>query len=413
MERETIIATFPSIGILQLLLYSFIFVTLAVVIQHRYFSPISSIPGPALGTVATLFQTWQVWKGALPQDLERLHRRYGPLVRISYNEVSVNHPEALSKILAAPLVKAKAYNVFALPNADYQNLMSQQSIPQHSVMLRNTSPGYTMSNVIKSESAIDEAIALLERRLDAKIEENKPFDFSQWLHFTTWDIMGIATFSRPFGFLEEGKDVGGSIKNSFGLAIYLTLMTSLHWVNNFLLGNPILRWIDFQPGDHTFDVAKRAVAARKTDTEPRRDMMQHWLERREKDPESMTEQMVLCAALQNVGAGGDTAGSVLQAFFYFLLKEDERFLKRLRAEIDTSNARGELSKVVSYAEAQRLTYLQAVIKETGRLFPGVQWNIPRLAPEEGLTLAGKHFSKGVSVYFPVPGQRLIETYRPF
>ena len=413
MEIETIVATFANIGILQWVFYGIAFVTVVVVIQHRYLSPISSIPGPALGTVATFFKIWQVWKGTFPQTLERLHRRYGPLVRISYNEVSVNHPEALSKVLAASLVKPAAYDLFAIPNLNYQNLMSQQSIPQHTEMLRNVSAGYTMSNVIKSESAIDEAIALLERGLDVEIAANRPVEFSQWLHFATWDIVGIATFSSPFGFLREARDVGGSIKNSFVLAIYLTLMMNLLWLHSLLLSNPVLRWLDIHPPILAFDVAKRAVAARKADTEPRRDMMQLWLERREKHPESMTERRVLCAALQNFGAGGDTAGSVLQAFFYLLLKEDRKFLERLRAEIDAASTRGELSEVVSYAEAQRLPYLQAVLKETGRIYPGVQGNIPRSAPEEGLTVAGKHFSKGVSKHCLASERKLIRACRPF
>ena len=100
-----------------------------------------------------------------------------------------------------------------------------------------------------------------------------------------------------------------------------------------------------------FDVPKRAAAARKADTEPRCDMMQHWLECREKYPEAMTEYLILCAALQNFGASGDASRSVLWAFFHFLLK-DGVCLKKLRKEIDAASARRELSKVVSYAKAQ-------------------------------------------------------------
>ncbi len=399
MELKSFIAAFGGVSILQVVCYGCILLFLVIAIQHRYFSPISSIPGPALGTVATFFQTWEIWKGTAPQTLHLLHQRLGPFVRISYREVSIDHPEALHKLLALPLLKPAAYDMFAIPNINYQNLMSQRSIPDHTAMLRNLASAYTMTSIIKSEGAIDEAITLLKYRLNAKIMEDDPIELGQWLHFTTWDIMGISTYSRPFGFLGQGKDVGDSIKNSFGLAFYLTTMMNLHWLNGLLLGNPILRWLDFQPADHAFDVAKSAVAARKADTEHRHDMMQHWLERKEKHPETMTDHLIMCAALQNLGAGGDTAGSVLQAFFYFLMKEDQRFYGKLRAEIDAANARGELSKVISYAEAQRLPYLQAVLKETGRLYPGVQWNIPRIAPDEGLNLAGKHFVKGVSLPF--------------
>ena len=76
----------------------------------------------------------------------------------------------------------------------------------------------------------------------------------------------------------------------------------------------------------------------------------------------MTEKEILSAAISNLGAGGGTIGSVLQAFFYFLLKEDPVHLRRLREEIDTARAAGLLSSsVVANAEAQRLLFLQACV----------------------------------------------------
>lgn len=75
----------------------------------------------------------------------------------------------------------------------------------------------------------------------------------------------------------------------------------------------------------------------------------------------MTEHDVLCAAISNLGAGGETVGSVLQAFFYYLLKEDPVHLSRVRDEIDTAESAGLLSPVVSNAEALKLPYLQACV----------------------------------------------------
>ncbi len=51
-------------------------------------------------------------------------------------------------------------------------------------------------------------------------------------------------------------------------------------------------------------------------------------------------------------------GSVLGAFFYFLLKENEQILGRLRKEVDEAG----LERVISYADAQQLPYLQAVVR---------------------------------------------------
>ena len=193
MAFQSIVAAFDTLSILQIVCYGYISLFLAVAIKHRYLFDISSIPGPHLGTVATFLQTWGVLKGTAPVTLYLLHQKLGPIVRISYREVSVDHPEVLTIVLPLPVLKPAAYDVFAIPNMGHQNLMSQRSLLDFANMLRNQSSAYTVTTMIKCERAIDEAIMLLKRRRDGKISEHNPIELSQWLHFTTWDIMDIAT----------------------------------------------------------------------------------------------------------------------------------------------------------------------------------------------------------------------------
>lgn len=72
----------------------------------------------------------------------------------------------------------------------------------------------------------------------------------------------------------------------------------------------------------------------------------------------MSERDVFCAVVSTLGAGGGTVGLVLGAVCYFLLREDKNFLARLRQEVDEAGLVG----VVSYADAQQLSYLQAVVR---------------------------------------------------
>ncbi len=232
---------------------------------------------------------------------------------------------------------------------------------KNAMMRSNLTSGYAGSSVIKSEPFMDKTIQLLEQCLDDLSNKKVPFEFGLWLHFLTWDITGEVMFSKRFGFLDQGQDIGNSIKNNFFLALYLTLTVYAQWIHTTILGNPIPRWLDFHPKEYTFNTTLKAIAARKENPEARADMMEQWMRQQARHPDRMTEHEVLCAAIANLGAASETVGSVLQAFFYLLLKEDPLHLQKLHEEINTADAAGRLSRVVSNAEALKLPYLQACL----------------------------------------------------
>ena len=340
----------------QGILYALPTLALCIVLKDRYFSSISHIPGPFLGAVGTCFQIWEIFKGRINYTLLRLHQDHGPFLRISYKEVSVSHPDAL-KILSTPLRKADFYRPMAVPNSNYNNLMSERDPKKYAAMRTNVASAYTLSNVLRSEAIIDETIMLFENRLDDQTTPKEPFELSRWLLFLTYDLMGEILFSSRFGFLDQGRDVGDSIKNNFFLSVYVTSMVYMQWLHSLLLGSPLLRWIDFQPNEHTYTTAVKSLAARKAHSMPRFDMTQHWLEQHQNHPERFSERDLFSTVIGTFGAGGGTVGSVIQAYFYFLLK-NPIYYERLKQEIDGS----QLSKVVSFAETQRLPYLQAVVR---------------------------------------------------
>ena len=73
-------------------------------------------------------------------------------------------------------------------------------------------------------------------------------------------------------------------------------------------------------------------------------------------------------------------------------------LNRLRREIDDAVAAGQISSpVIRDAEAIRLPYLQAVIKETIRLFPPQTGHNFKQVPAGGATILGFYLPEGTQV----------------
>jgi hypothetical protein len=150
---------------------------------------------------------------------------------------------------------------------------------------RNFASGWALTNILQNEAAVDGVYGLLLDRLDelaAKSADEKqapaPVDLGRWLTFAMFDTVGEAVFSRQFGFLREGRDVGNTIANQGPLNAYATIMGFFRWVHVFFLGNPFMTALKLLPMGHLFDTTVHTVEARlHNDKDSRFDILAHWL----------------------------------------------------------------------------------------------------------------------------------------
>lgn len=241
--------------------------------------------------------------------------------------------------------------------------MSELDPQRHIQKQRNVASGYALSNIIQHEAHFDAVLKLLTSRLDDFCKSEKQVELDQWLIFLAYDSAGEVIFSKSFGFLEQGKDVGDAILNTRRLAPYVAIMGYYVWFHNLTLGNPLLSRLGIQPTSHIFDTCNAAIEARQKNPAKRIDMMQKWLDTRAQYPDRMEEIEIFTAAVSTLAAGGDTVGTTMQALFYYLIRNPQ-YMIRLRSELDAAQARGELSPIVQYVETQKLPFLQACVCST-------------------------------------------------
>ena len=259
--------------------------------------------------------------------------------------------------------KGPWYAIFSLPDYRYVNQMSELNPHRHIEKSRNIAASFALSNIIKSEPHVDAILQQLEDRLDELSRSGEAVDFDKWFSFFAFDVLGEVTFSKSFGFVETGTDIRGAVANTKALALYIAAMGHYTWFHNLTLGNPLLSSIGIQPSSHIFDTCLEAIDARKNNPEIRSDMMQCWLDARAKYPDRMAENELFAAAVGNIGAGADTVGATAQALVYYLLR-NPGYLQQVQDEIDAAQARGELSPIIQYNEAQSLPFLQACVGAT-------------------------------------------------
>ncbi|KAL6231022.1 hypothetical protein BDW75DRAFT_244276 [Aspergillus navahoensis] len=372
----------------------FLIAAVTVRILYRWYqSPIRDVPGPFWASFSSLWKVYHVVKGHTEEQIINLHKQHGDFVRIAENEVSVAHPDAVKQLLHANLAKGTFYSAFSLPDYHYVNQMSELDPNRHIQKTRNLSAGFSLSNITKTEPYIDRCLQILRNQLDGLAASGAPVHFQDWLSFFAFDVLGEVTFSKSFGFLEEGIDIRNAIANTGSLVYYISIIGNYVWFHNLTLGNPLVSRLGLQPNTHIFDTCLLAIDSRKNNPKLRRDMMQRWLDMRASHPERMSEEDIFGAAVANVRAGAETISSTAQAVIYYLLKNPQ-YLAMARNELDEAQARGDLSDIIQYTEAARSPFLQACLKEAYRFHSGVCHNLPRISPKGGMTIAGRYFPEG-------------------
>lgn len=64
----------------------------------------------------------------------------------------------------------------------------------------------------KLEGLIDDVLLMLQRQLDSRFASTgETFDLGDWCQYFAFEVMGTMTFSKGYGFIEEGRDVGGML----------------------------------------------------------------------------------------------------------------------------------------------------------------------------------------------------------
>ncbi|KAI4843690.1 benzoate 4-monooxygenase cytochrome-like protein P450 [Aureobasidium sp. EXF-8845] len=114
----------------------------------------------------------------------------------------------------------------------------------------------------------------------------------------------------------------------------------------------------------------------------------------------MTDAQVLAASTSMVFAGSETTAISLSSVFYHLVRHPKVYAK-LMQELDDAAETGAIQQrannKVSWAESQKLPYLDAVIQESFRMHPAAGLILERITPKQGIEICGEHIPGGVIV----------------
>ncbi|KAH6655206.1 cytochrome P450 [Truncatella angustata] len=380
-------------------------------------SPLRSIPGPFIARFTNFWYLYQLRGGNFEVVNQRLHEKYGPIVRYGPNRYSFATLDAGKAIYGhgTSFPKSSWYNSWRDPGTGVWTLFTDRDVKRHAGNRRLFQNTYSMSSLVSYEPYVDECADLFSTRLTEMAQDGVKVNMGHWLQCYAFDVIGSITYSKRLGFLDQGDDVGGvinALENFLGYAtltgVYAHLHPYLFALKNYMAGskgagrayvqnftkecmvehqtNPkALSTNDKTDFDHdeTEDVSGKAT-----------DFLTKFFSRHTRDPDTFTTYHIAVGCAQNMVAGSDTTAISLSAIVYYLLKNPS-CLQKLRDEISELQAEGKASeKYVTFKESQEMPYLQATIKEALRLHPAAGLPLERVVPEGGATISGRFFPEG-------------------
>ncbi|KAF7535376.1 hypothetical protein G7054_g5423 [Neopestalotiopsis clavispora] len=379
------------------ILVQVVIILISIAVYRRYLSPLSDIPGPFWASITRLWQVVHIFRGDQNLQSIALHDKYGHFVRIAPNEISVSHPNGPRSLLLTPQRKADWYRVFTVPDYRFETPMSALDPKEKIERSKWLAPGFSLSNILRSEEYMNKNISLLLEWMDKYAESGEPMHLDKYLTYAAFDNAGEVIFSQSFGYIKEGKDIRGSIANNLVLNPFVAAAGFFIWAYVLLVANPVITWTGLMPMGHLFDTANAAMKKRKENPDARFDIAAHWFKAQRENPDRLSDRDIQAQATVAVGAGSDTVSCGIQTFVYHMLRNRNSWL-RARQEIVAAQAQGRCrDRVVSFDDAQKLPFLQACIKEALRMFGPTPMGLPRVAPKGGITIGGRHFAEGTTL----------------
>lgn len=160
---------------------------------------------------------------------------------------------------------------------------------------------------------MDEVLVKLLSWLDKSSEQKTSLKLGDFFSYVAYDITGEVTFSKSFGFTEKGEDIGGAIAVNEAMELFFVLFGYIRYVS-YIFCNPLTTWLELLPLGYMGEKAKSALAERKENPDARFDIAAHWFRALEKNGPSKiwNDDMVVSAAISNLGAGSDTVSCAMQ-----------------------------------------------------------------------------------------------------
>ncbi|KAL2840272.1 benzoate 4-monooxygenase cytochrome P450 [Aspergillus pseudoustus] len=306
---------------------------IARTVYRLYFHPLSHIPGPKLAAVTHAYEFYyDIWCGGrFLWQIEKMHRQYGPIVRITPREVHVLDPDFYDEIYA-PSSRRREKDPKFVPTFSVTKAMAATVSHEHHRFRRNIlATFFSKRAVVELTLMIQERIAKLLSRLEGFYASGAVVKIDDALSALAADVITYYCYGKLWGFLEAEDFRTDVRKASSDLSMMVHLNRFLPFLPRLAMKVPIWLVRFFSPGKATLLEFQRSV--REAVREGGKGSKTRTIADRLNDPALPAEERTLERQQEEglivLAAGTDTTGRII-SFALYSVYQDEGILRRLR-----------------------------------------------------------------------------------
>ncbi|KAI0121697.1 cytochrome P450 CYP682H1 [Xylariales sp. AK1849] len=368
-----------------------------VVVYRLMLHPLAAIPGPKLaaatGLYESFFDCYKDGGGRYWVEIERLHRIYGPIVRINPWEVHIadsdwNAVYKYSSKAAKPRwFYLRFFGMFPSTNSAESHALHQQRRAPLSAYFASTN---IQRYFPTTQAQVDKLCARL-RSADGRV-----VSLSDAFRCLATDVATGFAFGKPFGHLDEP-----TFDHEFNLSVRTVVRASMLSRHTYGLALPLMHSIPESITMRMNPAFRRMMAGcvRRSMNKPESaagsspDMVQTVLES-PLPAEEKTFMRLFSETRSVIMAGTETTASVLVCITACLLKDPNK-VARLKHEI--GEAEEQMGTTLSYSKLKELPYLTGVVNEGLRLANPTPSRLPRECPDQELKYKDWTIPRGTTI----------------
>ncbi|KAI0889808.1 cytochrome P450 [Annulohypoxylon maeteangense] len=388
----------PKLGSnISVILSSLIFTYLAwVYLSSTVLHPLGRFPGPRISAITKLPYWIAAYNGTQVQWLQRLHARYGPVVRFAPNDISYTDARAWKDIYGYQKGRkenSRDRKFYPEPENGSPSLPDISDTEKHGIVRRAFAPAFSDRAIKGQEGLLQNYANLMVTVLQNALQEKggAGADIAKIYNLATFDIMADLTYGESLGCLKTSEYTTW-IELVFTSISFIPL---IQFLQSYPILGALFKMLEPESVKKT-RIAHHQYSADRLDRRLARgaDRADVWSGVLSGDGNHLLSLQELRTNSEVfMTAGTETSATLLSGLTYLLLR-NPRSMDLLTKEIRGAFNSNEQMSIEALA---RLPYLNACIEEGLRMYPPVPQGFPRTIAKGGNVVLGEWLPEGTSV----------------